>query len=186
MKKTINEIYNPPSSIAKVAAKAGITASSPSNFMDYVDLLAQEDPCIGTPLDRAMKKEARNILSTTGQEQLVAAFRLGNIDTYRYLIRQEENKSKVNGSADKSKKWASDLADQLIKDYPIAKHEERWKKILTSKQIDQSKDIKPLEIFRDGDTLCARDRNGHEESIKKSTFITRYLSRARERAQKPT
>lgn len=183
MKKKVHERYSPPLTQAKIIQQVGIIASSPSTLIGYIQILAEErHHRNSSPLDKALKEEALRVSNLTGEEQLLAAFKLGQLHTLKGLIEEESEKYRKQGSKNKSKEWAYDLAKQLVKDYPRETREMLWQRIPTRAESEQSSNIPSIEVYRDGETLCATDKNGKEQTLKKTTFFTDYLSRARKNA----
>lgn len=182
MKKKVYARYGPPLTEAKIIEQVGIIASSPSTLIDYIQILAKEHQPHSSPIDKALKEEALRVSNLTGEEQILAAFKLGQLHTLKGLIDEESEKYRKQGSQNKKKKWAYDLAKQLVKSHPRETRERLWNKIPTRAESERSTDIPSIEVYRDGEILCAVDKNGKEQTLKKSTFFTDYLSEARQNA----
>lgn len=175
MKRKIHWMHQPPLTAAKLASQLGFIASSSEIFEIFVKDLARSEPD-GDVLKDSMRAEARRILSTTGWDQLLCAFRLGQLRDQHDLIREEVKTNKGKGSKSTNKPWAEALALTIVGGNPEKTAEQLWRLIPDHDCEDK---YCGYEVCREENGLRAHDRDGQVQKLAKISFTTRYISRAR-------
>lgn len=101
------------------------------------------------------------------------AIQLGQVQTLIRVYGSEGENGRKGGGKPKKRAWALEIADFLKKECDGTK-EDRWEHLsMATGELEAP--FGDLEFYVDGNTLVCKIDNGPEETLKKSTFLKRYL-----------